>query len=270
MTERPLIALEGVHLSWPAPDGSRTPALCGIDLCVAAGEKLVVLGSNGGGKSSLLKLLNGLVTAERGSYRYDGVQVDARRLAERDFARRLRRESVLLFQHPEAMLFNPTVRDELAYGPRRLGWEAVDDRVAHWARELRLQPLLDKPPHALSGGEKQKVALAALLILEPRLILLDEPSASLDPRSSGWLIDHLADHPATVITSTHHLSMAAEFGSRCLVLGEAHELLFDGPVDAALADLALLERANLAHRHRHRHLRGDVAHAHLHLHDHAG
>ncbi|GAP38840.1 ABC transporter ATP-binding protein [Piscinibacter sakaiensis] len=263
-----MIELEAVELSWPDGQGGRVPALRGIDLRVAAGEKLVVLGSNGGGKSSLLKLLNGLVPPERGHYRYDGQQVDAARLADRSFARRLRQETVLLFQHPEAMLFNPSVREEIAYGPRRLGWPDVEAQVEHWARELRLLPLLDKPPHALSGGEKQKVALAALLILRPRLILLDEPTASLDPRSSGWLVDFLFDHPATVLTSTHHLSMAAEFGSRCLVLGEDHRLLYDGPTEAALADLALLERANLAHRHRHRHGAHGPVHAHLHRHDH--
>jgi cobalt/nickel transport system ATP-binding protein len=264
-----MIDLEGVHLGWPGNDGQTTPALVDLTLRIAAGEKLVLLGSNGGGKSSLLKLLNGLVVAGQGRYRYDGITIDRAALADRVILRRLRQETVMLFQHPAAMLFNPTVRDEIAYGPRRLGWTDVDDQVAHWAQALRLQALLDKPPHALSGGEQQKVALAALLILKPRLILLDEPSASLDPRTAGWLVDFLFDHPATVLTSTHHLSMAPEFGPRCLVLGEDHRLVYDGPTEAALADLALLERANLAHRHRHRHRHagGDEVHAHLHRHD---
>ena len=262
-----MIELTGVHLSWPDAAGLPVPALGGIDLRIAAGEKVVLLGANGGGKSSLLKLLNGLVFAERGSYRFDGTALSPRQFADKTWARRFRQRSVLLFQHPEAMLFNPTVREEIAYGPRRLGWADVDERVQHWARELRLGALLDKPPFMLSGGEKQKVALAALLVLEPDLILLDEPTASLDPRSSGWLVDFLLDTPATVVVSTHQLSMAAEFGQRALVLGEDHRLLYDGPIDAALADLDLLVRANLAHRHRHRHGEKGIVHAHLHRHD---
>jgi cobalt/nickel transport system ATP-binding protein len=163
------------------------------------------------------------------------------------------------------MLFNPTVRDEIAYGPRRLGWADAEERTARWAAELRLDALLDKAPFALSGGEKQKVALAALLVLEPRLLLLDEPSASLDPRTVGWLVDYLQDSPATVVASTHNLSMAAEFGQRCLILDGGAGFAYDGPVEPALGDLALLERANLAHRHRHRH--GGSEHVHAHRHD---
>lgn len=241
-----MIELHAVHLGWPAEGQPRTPALRGIELTIAAGEKLVLLGANGSGKSSLLRLLNGLVLPDRGEYRYEGTVVDRAALADKAFARRLRSETVLLFQHPAAMLFNPSVRDEIAYGPRRLGWADVDRRVDHWARELRLLPLLDKPPHALSGGEQQKVALAALLVLEPRLVLLDEPTANLDARACAWLADFLAELPATVLTSTHSLALAPDFGRRCLLLGEDHALLHDGPTEAALADAALLQRANLA------------------------
>ncbi len=243
-----MIELDGVDVDWPTDDGRRAPALRGVDLRIGAGEKVVVVGANGSGKSTLLRLLNGLVAPDRGRWRYDGVGVDRSRLADAAFARRLRRETVLLFQQPEAMLFNPTVKDEIAYGPRRLGWADADARALRWARELGLDARLDQPPHALSGGEQQKVALAALLALEPRLVLLDEPTASLDARACGWLLDHVADTPATVVTSTHTLALAPAFGTRCIVLGEDHTLLHDGPTEAALADAALLERANLAWR----------------------
>ncbi|MDO8931802.1 MAG: energy-coupling factor ABC transporter ATP-binding protein, partial [Rhodocyclaceae bacterium] len=120
-------------------------------------------------------------------------------------------------------------------------------------------------PFLLSGGEKQKVALACLLALDPQVLLLDEPAASLDPRSTGWLVDHLVASNLTVVASTHNLSMAAELGTRCLVMGENGRLLYDGPVHAALANLDLMETANLAHRHTHRH--SGVAHTHVHVHD---
>lgn len=260
-----MIELDGVSFAWPGATGDAAPAFCGLDLRIAAGEKVVLLGANGCGKSTLLKLLDGLLAPTQGTYRYDGMPVTPARLRDRQRGRAFRAEVALLFQHPEAMLFNPTVFDEVAYTPRRLGLPDAEARARRWIGALGLQDLAALPPFDLSGGEKQKVALAAVLALEPRLLLLDEPSASLDPRTTGWLIDTLIDTPATVIVSTHNLSLAGELGERCLVLGENRRLIHDGPVAAALADLDLLERANLAHRHRHRH--GARLHRHAHHHD---
>lgn len=232
---------------------------------LAAGEKAVLLGANGSGKSTLLKLLNGLVQPQSGAYRYGGEEVTPARLKSGEWTRRFRSEVVLLFQHPEAMLFNPTVRDEIAYGPRQLGFADAEARAERWLAALGLTPLADKAPFALSGGQKQKVALAAILSLDPRVLLLDEPVSSLDPRASGWLVDFLLDCGKTVVVSTHNLSMATELGERCLVLGEGGRPLYDGPLPEALHDRALLESANLVHRHRHRH--DGVEHAHTHAHD---
>jgi cobalt/nickel transport system ATP-binding protein len=256
-----MIELAGVTFRWP--DGE--PVLQNFSVTIASGEKIVLLGANGCGKSTLLKLMNGLVFAEAGEVRWQGEVVDRMRLRQREFARRFRRDCVLLFQHPEAMLFNPTVRDEIAYGPRQLGLPDVDERVARWAEELKIAPHLDKAPFLLSGGEKQKVALACLLALDPQLLLLDEPGASLDPATVGWLVDTLVHSDRTVVVSTHNLSMAAELGSRCLVMGAGGELLFDGPMRMALSGMNLLERAGLAHRHRHRH--DGLTHSHVHAHD---
>lgn len=257
-----MLELDRVRFGWE-PD---KPVIEELSLKIRAGDKVVILGANGCGKSTLLKLMNGLIFPQSGTVSYQGDVLQKSALAERrEFSRQFRKECVLLFQHPEAMLFNPTVREEIAYGPRQLGLPDTDARVARWAEALQLTPLLDQPPFLLSGGEKQKVALACLLAVAPRLLLLDEPSASLDPATVGWLIDTLLDSEKTVVVSTHNLSLAAELGSRCLVLGERGRLLFDGPVTAALGDLPLLEEARLAHRHRHRH--GDTAHSHLHVHD---
>jgi cobalt/nickel transport system ATP-binding protein len=256
-----MIELDDVSFGWS--DGPTV--LAGLSLKIASGEKVVLLGANGCGKSSLLKLMNGLVFPDSGSVRWNGEALTQAQLKQRDFARRFRSECVLLFQHPEAMLFNPTVREEIAYTLKKLGRADIGDKVAHWAEELRIAHLLDKAPFALSGGEKQKVALAALLALDPRLLLLDEPGASLDPATVGWLVDTLVHSERTVVASTHSLSLAAELGSRCIVLGNNGEMLFDGPVRMALTGMALLEKAGLAHRHRHRH--GGAEHAHIHGHD---
>ncbi|CAG0970955.1 Nickel import ATP-binding protein NikO [Burkholderiales bacterium] len=256
-----MIELTSIRFAWPdAP-----PVLDGVSLTLTQGEKMVLLGANGCGKSSLLKLLNGLVTPQSGCYRYRGAELTPAKLKDAAFARRFRSEVVLLFQHPEAMLFNPTVRDEIAYGPRQMGLADAEARTESWLTALGLEALAGKAPYTLSGGQKQKVALAAILVLEPQVLLLDEPVSSLDPRASGWLVDFLLDCGKTVVVSTHNLSMAAELGERALVLGEGGRPLFDGPLAEALRDCTLLAAANLSHVHRHRH--GGLMHVHGHVHD---
>jgi cobalt/nickel transport system ATP-binding protein len=240
-------------------------AVDGVNLAIKPGERVVLLGANGCGKTTLLRLLDGLFAPAAGSVHYDGVELSAARLAEREFSRRFRREVALLFQQPAAMLFNPTVYDEIAFGPRQFGLDDVDGRVRRLAGQLCLTEHLPRPPYELSGGEQQRLALAALLVMEPRLLLMDEPTANLDPRSSGWLIDFLADLAVTSVISTHNLSIAAELGQRAVVLSERHQIIYDGPVDELLRRPEVLLAANLLHRHRHRH--GGLEHRHFHAHD---
>jgi len=241
-------------------------ALRDVSFDVAEGERVVLLGCNGCGKSTLLKILNGLIPPDAGEVVYDGRSINDEILPDRAARLRFRRETALLFQDPAAMLFHPTVRDEVAFGPRQLGLDDPDDRAAAWIDRAGLVDLAHRSPQQLSRGEQQKVALASLLVLEPRLLLLDEPTASLDPRSTGWLIDLLQDLDVTSITATHSLSLAPELGSRCLVVGEDHTLLHDGSVPRPAEDMDLLRRANLVHSHRHAH--DDLAAGHTHRHDH--
>ncbi|MFN2337368.1 MAG: energy-coupling factor ABC transporter ATP-binding protein [Gammaproteobacteria bacterium] len=239
--------------------------LCDIAYTQKEGEKVVLLGCNGSGKSTLLKILAGLIAPTQGCYRYQGETIDPARLRDRTRGFHFRQEVTLLFQNPDTMLFNPTVFDEIAFGPRQLGVNDLEERVHHWAATVGVGAHLRRPPFGLSGGEKQRVALAALLAMEPKLLLLDEPTASLDPRSTGWLVDFLADLPVTTLVSTHNLSLAPELGSRALVLGEDHGLVYDGAIAPLLDDLPRLAAANLVHSHRHRH--GDLEHRHPHVHD---
>ncbi len=270
MNDMPLIELHDVSFAWPDAE----PLLAGIDLRVLRGEKIVLMGANGTGKSTLLKLLAGLVFAHSGRHLHGGMPVDAASLRDKAWVRRFRADVGLLFQNPDAMLFNPSVREEIAYGPERLGLSDAPARVDRWAQALQLGPLLDKPPFSLSGGQKQKVALACVLALQPGLLLLDEPAANLDPRTAGWLAEHLLDTPATVIVSTHSHAFAAEFGERCVILGADGRIAHDGEAHAALHDVELLERTQLAYRHRHRHRHADhvhghdPAHTHPHVHPH--
>jgi cobalt/nickel transport system ATP-binding protein len=239
--------------------------LRGISFSIGQHEKAVLVGANGSGKTTLLKLIDGLLFPREGTYRYKGQAVTQAALREPDFRRQFRREVVLLFQNPDVMLFNPTVYDEIAFGPRQFDLSDVDDRVHTWARKMNIEKLLQRPPFHLSAGEKQRVCLAALLVLEPEVVLFDEPTASLDPRTTGWLIDFLQDLSLTTVVKTHNLSLAAELGGRTLALSEDHRLILDGTINTLIQDEEVLREANLLHTHQHRH--GEAEHRHLHRHD---
>ncbi len=257
-----MFTVEGLRLEF----GGR-PVLDGVTFSVAAGERVVLLGVNGCGKTTLLKALDGLVAPAAGRIAFDGTPLDARKLEEPAFRRRFRGDVALLFQNVDAMLFNPTVADEIAFGPLQLGLPGVGARVERWARVFDVAGLLDRPPFELSGGEKKRVALAALLAIDPRVLLLDEPTANLDPASSARLVDLLAATPGlTVIASTHNLTVAEELGSRALLLAPGRSgLLFDGEAGALVRDDRVLVESGLAHRHVHRH--GGAEHTHFHVHD---
>jgi cobalt/nickel transport system ATP-binding protein len=242
------------------------PVLAELSFSIAPGERVVLLGVNGSGKTTLLKLLDGLLWPTRGTVRYHDRELDRHALEQAEFRRRFRSEVAFLFQNVDAMLFNPTVADEIAFGPRQLGIPDSDERLARYARLFGTEAWLDRPPFELSGGEKKRVALASLFVLEPKVLLLDEPTASLDPASSAHLVDLLADSTATIIASTHHLSMVSELGNRALLLAPGTPgLLFDGPPEELLTNEELLVRSGLAHRHQHRH--HGKPHAHFHVHD---
>jgi cobalt/nickel transport system ATP-binding protein len=243
------------------------PVLEDVSFEVGAGERVVLLGVNGCGKTTLLKLLDGLAFPSAGRIAYDGVALTAAALDEPGFRRRFRGEVGLLFQNVDAMLFNPTVADEIAFGPRQLGLPDVDARVARWAEALRVTPLLDRAPFALSGGEKKRVAVAAILAAGPKVLLLDEPTANLDPASSARLVDLLGRlEGVTVIVSTHNLSVVEELGDRAILLAPGRAgVLHDGPAAKLVRNGPLLVASGLAHLHPHRH--GSAAHAHFHVHD---
>jgi cobalt/nickel transport system ATP-binding protein len=249
--------------------GGRT-VLDDVSFEVRPGERVVVLGVNGCGKTTLLRHLDGLAFAPAGgAVGYEGERLSPALLDEPAFRRRFRGEVALLFQNVDAMLFNPTVRDEIAFGPRQLGLPDAEARAARWAETFDVAGLLERAPFELSGGEKKRVALAACLAIEPRALLLDEATAGLDPASVGRLVDVLANIPGlTVIATTHNLSMASELGDRALLLAPGRRgLLFDGEAHALLHDEALLVESGLAHRHVHRHGADHHVHAHYHVHD---
>lgn len=259
-----MIALENVAVEV----GGRV-VLEDLSFSIRPGERVVLLGVNGCGKTTLLKLLDGLVFPARGTIRYGGEVLDAPALAGAAFRRRFRSEVGLVFQNVDAMLFNPSVADEIAFGPRQLGLADADARVARWAEAFGVGGFAGRPPFELSGGEKKRVALAAIFAVGPRLLLLDEVTANLDPASSARLVDFLAGLPdLTVVASTHNLAVAEELGERALLLAPGRRgLLYDGPTAELVRDERLLVESGLAHRHVHRHGDPHHPHAHYHVHD---
>jgi cobalt/nickel transport system ATP-binding protein len=256
------LAVEGVGVTL----GGRA-VLRDVSFSLAPGERAVLLGVNGAGKTTLLKLMDGLRSPDAGRITYGGTTVTPAALDAPAFRRRFRGEVALLFQNVDAMLFNPSVADEIAFGPRQLGLADVEGRVARWAETFEVTDLLERPPFELSGGEKKRVALAALLAAGPKVLLLDEPTAHLDPAWSARLVDLLGALPdVTVLASTHNLSVADELGARALLLAPGRPgLLADGDAATLLADEPLLVASGLAHRHAHRH--GGAEHSHFHVHD---
>lgn len=244
-------------------------ALDNLTLAFAEGCRVALVGANGSGKSTLLRLLDGLYFPQSGAIRFRGEELTEGRLADDEFAFRFRRQVGLVFQNPDVQLFNPTVFDEVAFAPLQLCWPKpeIRERVAETLERLRLTHLKDRAPHRLSGGEKKRVALASVLVLDPAVLLLDEPLASLDPRSQSQLIDLLVEWGGgvkSVITATHELGDLADIADRCYVL-DGGRLAAEGTPAEVLADRALLERTNLVHAHRHRHAAGET-HFHTHLH----
>ncbi len=256
--------LRGVHYAY----NGQFPALRCIDLEVSSGERLAIVGTNGCGKSSLLHILDGLLFCTGGEARAFGQPLREEKFQEARFHFFFRRQVGLLFQNPEVQLFCPTVEDEIAFGPLQLYTRAEAlERSREMIAMLGLEKIARRSPHQLSGGEKKKVALASLLAVNPQVLLLDEPSGGLDPRTQVWLmelLDQLHSLGKTIIISTHDLSILEEISDRAVVMEEDHTIAAVGAPGEILDDLDLLLRVNLIHEHVHRHR--EITHSHRHLH----
>jgi cobalt/nickel transport system ATP-binding protein len=230
-------AIHASGLSYRYPNGH--PALDGIDLHVAHGERVAVLGPNGAGKTTLMLHLNGLMTGS-GLLEVAGVEVGRDTLAE------LRRRVGLVFQDPDDQLFMPTVEEDVAFGPLNMGLERDEarERVAEALGAVRMRAAAKRAPYQLSMGERRRVAIATVLAMRPRLLVLDEPSANLDPRARRGLLDVLARIERTMLVTTHDLPLAAELCERAVILAGGR-VVADGPCRAILGDPDLLAANDL-------------------------
>lgn len=248
-------------------------ALKNISLEVHQGEQVCIMGANGSGKSTLLAIIDGLVFPSSGEYSAFGTPVTEGifdSIKDNEFRQYFRRKVGFVFQNSDVQLFSPTVFEEIAFGPLQLDLskEEVSTRVNEVVEIMGIAKLKDRAPHTLSGGEKKKVAIASVLATNPDVLLLDEPTAGLDPRTELWLIEllqELGKAGKTIITATHDLDIIEQISARAVVMGEDHSIRVDRGTKSVLDDLELLLAANLIHKHMHRH--GAMVHQHLHLHE---
>lgn len=222
-----IIELKNVMFHYP--DG--TPALNGVSFRILHGESVGIVGPNGAGKTTLIMQLNGQMLPSSGDVLIGEVPLTKSTRQE------VRRKVGVVFQNPDEQLFMPTVYDDVAFGPVNLGLsgDAVRERVMGSLREVGFEHLAQRPPHRLSGGQKKAVAIAGVIAMDPAILVMDEPSANLDPKSRRHLIGILNTFKHTKIIASHDLDLILDVCERCVVLnngiihadGASRDILFD-------------------------------------------
>jgi cobalt/nickel transport system ATP-binding protein len=237
----PVVRVSCVRHTYP----DRTQVhLCGLDFVAARGERLVILGPNGCGKTTLLFHILGLLEPQEGEVAVLGVN------PARDFDKIRERVGVLM-QNVDEQILAPTVWDDVSFSPRNYGYSAaeVEKRVGETLEEVGIAHLRDKVCHHLSGGEKRKVALAGALVLNPELLVLDEPFEGLDPSSRSDLVELLnrlhAERGVTIVIATHDVNVVPAMADRVYVLVRGGEIVAQGPPHDIFADPALLRNSNI-------------------------
>ena len=230
--------IEVKDLRFAYPDGH--PALRGATLSIAPGDKAALVGPNGAGKSTLMLHLNGILQAAGGEVRVCGLPV------RKDTLGKIRAAVGLVFQDPDDQLFSPTVFDDVAFGPLHMGLPEAEvrQRVAEALAAVGMDDYAGRVSHHLSVGEKKRIAIATVLAMKPEILVLDEPSAGLDPRARRGLINLLRALPQTMLVSTHDIRMVAELFPRTAVM-DGGRVVADGATPDILGDADLLRAHGL-------------------------
>ena len=229
--------IEAHDLTYAYPDG--TLALQGVSFHLDDGKKYALVGPNGAGKSTLLSLLCALEFPQGGGATVNGLPLEKAR------AEAIRGQIGMVFQNPDDQLFMPTVYDDVAFGlrNRKLPADDVEARVTGTLQAMGIAHLRDRPPYRLSGGEKRAVALATALTMRPMFLLMDEPTAFLDPRAKRGLIRTLRALPMGMLIATHDLGFASSLADGILILKDGRLLAQGGP--ELLNDAELMKEAHL-------------------------
>lgn len=231
----PALVVEHLHFAYP--DGHI--ALRDVSLTVYPGEKVALVGPNGAGKSTLMLHLNGILQGQ-GAVQVGGLPVTRANLPL------IRARVGLVFQNPDDQLFSPTVFEDVAFGPLHMGLPETEvrRRVATALAQVGMDDYGPRLSHHLSMGEKKRIAIATVLAMAPDILVLDEPSAGLDPRGRRQLIELLRALPLTMLVSTHDMAMVRELFPRMVIMDEGR-VVADGPTERLFEDVALLERHGL-------------------------
>ncbi len=217
-----------------------------------------------------MHMLDGLIFPDRGSTKTFGTELKEDSFNDREFGRLFRSMVGLVFQNPDVHLFCPTVREDILFAPLHLGFEKerIKNSFEEVVKTMHLEKLLDRSPHQLSVGEKRKVSIASILVYSPEVLLLDEPTAGLDPKTTRELMDLLItyhEQGRTIITATHDLHIAEEISDTVYVLNQEKVFVQCGPTAEILGNEEILRQHNLVHIHSHRHK--ERVHIHLHRHE---
>lgn len=242
------ININGLYHIYQVDTPLAVVALRDVNLEIKDGEFLAIIGPTGSGKSTLVQHLNGLLRPTRGTVTVDGVDLTNRRASLRE----VRQKVGLIFQYPEHQMFEETLYDDLAFGPRNMGLDAdeIDRRVREAARLAGLdEGVLARSPFELSGGQMRRAAIAGILAMKPRYLVLDEPTAGLDPRGRDDILGHIQNlhrsRDLTVVLVSHNMEDVARLASRVVVMDRGR-VVADGPTRDVFKERELLERAGLA------------------------
>lgn len=231
-----IVEVRDLHYTYP----DKTRALSGVSFMIHHGESVAVVGANGAGKSTLLLHLNGYLTPSEGLVRIGDYPLTRETINE------VRRTVGMIFQDPDDQLFMSTVYEDVAFGPLNLGLpeEEVGKRVEEALVTVGMEHLRDRPPYKLSSGEKRRVAIASVLSMSPDILVMDEPSAGLDPRARRQLIALLQGFEHTKIIASHDLDMVQDLCERTIVVSQGR-VVADGPTDEIFRDEKLLAASRL-------------------------
>ncbi len=237
------IILETVDLSFIYPD--ETQALNKVNIQIEKGEKIAIMGANGAGKSTLFSHFNGLTEPTSGHLKIQGkiMEYDKQSLLE------IRQKVGVVFQNPDDQLFAPSVREDVAFGPMNLGLDLdeVDKRVDEALKLVNMEGFEEKAPHHLSGGQQKRISIAGIIAMYPEIMILDEPTAGLDPQGVDqvlYILNYLNEKGMTLVVSSHDVEMITEFADKVIVLDHG-KVIAQGTTEEVFSNHELLKQAHL-------------------------
>lgn len=237
------IQLSTENLSFTYPDG--TQALKNINIEIEKGEKVAIIGPNGAGKSTLFSHFNGLTEPTSGCVKIEDKPISF----EKDELLKVRQKVGIVFQDPNDQLFAPTVKEDIAFGPMNLGlsYDEVEKRVEDALKMVGMENYEDKTPHHLSGGQQKRIAIAGIIAMKPELMILDEPTAGLDPDGVEKVLNimnQLNEEGMTLIISSHDIDMISKYADKIFILYNG-EIIESGNKNKIFSDMELLKKAHL-------------------------